>query len=448
MATLHQMPTGEKAIFLKGAPEKVLRLSMEEGKNAEENFWRGAMKSLAGAGLRILALAMRKVPAEKMQLTEADIEAGGFTFLGLVGMIDPPRPEAIEAVAACYEAGIRVKMVTGDHPDTAVAIARQLGMRRAERAITGVQIESASLEDLANLVSQHDVFARVEPEHKFRLVEVLQKNGEIVAMTGDGVNDAPALKRADVGVAMGRSGTEAAKEAADIVLADDNFATIAAAIHQGRTIYDNIIKAITFILPTNFAEAAILLFTIALGLHELPILPVQILWVNMITAVTLAIALAFEPAEDTVMKRPPRPPNQPIMGPFLIWRILFVGVLLTIVCLWLFRTSGDNHIETARTLTVNMLVFGEIFYLLNSRQLIAPNLTKKHFFSNPYAWLSIAVLTLMQLAFTYLPVMQKLFHTSTISLADWGVITAIGVVLFGIVEVEKVFWRRGGKPAP
>jgi magnesium-transporting ATPase (P-type) len=441
MATLHQMPTGEKAIFLKGAPEKVLRLSMEEGKNAEENFWRGAMKSLAGAGLRILALAMRKVPAEKMQLTEADIEAGGFTFLGLVGMIDPPRPEAIEAVATCHEACIQVKMVTGDHPDTAVAIARQLGMRRAERAITGVQIESASSDDLANLVSQHDVFARVEPEHKFRLVEALQKNGEIVAMTGDGVNDAPALKRADVGVAMGRSGTEAAKEAADIVLADDNFATIAAAIHQGRTIYDNIIKAITFILPTNFAEAAILLFAIALGLHELPILPVQILWVNMITAVTLAIALAFEPAEDTVMKRPPRPPNQPIMGPFLIWRILFVGVLLTIVCLWLFRTSGDNHIETARTLTVNMLVLGEIFYLLNSRQLIAPNLTKKHFFSNPYVWLSIAVLTLMQLAFTYLPVMQKLFHTSAISLADWGLITAIGVVLFGIVEVEKVFWR-------
>jgi magnesium-transporting ATPase (P-type) len=168
----------------------------------------------------------------------------------------------------------------------------------------------------------------------------------------------------------------------------------------------------------------------------------------MITAVTLAIALAFEPAEDTVMKRPPRPPNQPIMGPFLIWRILFVGVLLTIVCLWLFRTSGDKHIETARTLTVNMLVLGEIFYLLNSRQLIAPNLTKKHFFSNPYVWLSIAVLTLMQLAFTYLPVMQKLFHTSAISLADWGVIIAMGVVLFGIVEVEKVFWRRGGKPVP
>ncbi len=447
MATLHQLPTGEKAIFLKGAPEKVLRLSIGEGQSEGGNFSRRAMKSLAGAGLRVLALAMRKVPAEKAQLTEADVEAGEFAFLGLVGMIDPPRPEAIEAVTACHEAGIQVKMITGDHPDTAIAIAHLLGMRRAESAITGVQIQTASVNDLTNLVRAHDVFARVEPEHKFRLVEALQKNGEIVAMTGDGVNDAPALKRADVGVAMGRSGTEAAKEAAAIVLTDDNFATIAAAIHQGRTIYDNIIKAITFILPTNFAEAAILLFAIALGLHKLPILPVQILWVNMVTAVTLAIALAFEPPEDTVMKRPPRPPNQPIMGSFVIWRILFVGGLLTIGCLWLFLTSDELPIETARTLTVNMLVWGEIFYLLNSRQLIAPTLTKKHFLSNPYAWLSIGLLILMQLAFTYLPVMQTLFHTAAISLAEWGLITAMGVVLFVVVEVEKAFWRKSGKIA-
>ncbi len=447
MATLHQMPTGENAIFLKGAPEKVLHFSTGGGQSEWMDFWQGTMKGLAGAGLRVLALAMRKVPTEKTELTEADIEAGGFEFLGLVGMIDPPRPEAIEAVTACHEAGIQVKMITGDHPDTAIAVARQLGIKRAENAITGVQIESVSLNDLASLTSQYDVFARVEPEHKFRLVEVLQKNGEIVAMTGDGINDAPALKRADVGVAMGRSGTEAAKEAAAIILTDDNFATIVAAIHQGRTIYDNIVKAISFILPTNFAEAAILLFAIALGLHELPILPVQILWVNMVTAVTLAIALAFEPSEDTVMKRPPRPPNQPIMGTFLIWRILFVGGLLTTGCLWLFLVSEDNSVETARTFTVNMLVLGEIFYLLNCRQLIAPALTKKHFFSNPYAWLSIGVLVLLQLSFTYLPVMQKLFHTSAVSIGDWGLITGMAMILFFIVEVEKAFWRRGAESA-
>jgi Ca2+-transporting ATPase len=445
MATLHQSPEGGKVILLKGAPEKVLRFSNEGGQSERQDFWREAMKALACEGMRVLAFAMREVPATKRDLSDEDIKQGGFHFLGLVGMIDPPRPEAIAAVTACHEAGIHVKMITGDHPDTAVAIARRLGLKQVEPALTGKEIETASPEALLALSKQHDVFARVEPEHKFRLVEALQKAAEIVAMTGDGVNDAPALKRADVGVAMGQGGTEAAKEAAAIVLTDDNFATITTAVQQGRTIYDNILKAIIFILPTNLAEAAILLFAIGLGLQELPILPVQILWVNMVTAVTLAISLAFEPSEGTVMKRPPRPPNQPVVDSFVLWRILFVGGLLTFACLWLFLRANGTSTESTRTATVNLLVLGEIFYLLNSRQLLAPALTKTHFFSNPYAWLSISVLTLLQIAFTYAPPMQRLFHTANIALSDWILITSMGLGLFLIVEIEKALWRRRHK---
>ncbi len=444
MATLHQESSGRRVILLKGAPERVFALSGVGAYEEKLEFWRQAVRSLAGKGMRVLAFALREVSNQYEALSGVDIEAGGFQLLGVAGMIDPPRPEAIEAVRACHEASIQVKMITGDHPDTALAIAQQLGLKQVHTVVTGTEIAQTAPNKLTTLVRNHDVFARVSPEHKYRLVEAFQQAHEIVAMTGDGVNDAPALQKADVGIAMGQSGTEAAKEAADIVLTDDNFATIAAAIYQGRTIYDNILKAILFILPTNFAEAAIPVAAIALNLPDLPMLPVHILWVNMVTAVTLAISLAFESPEEAVMKRPPRPPNEPILSPFLLWRIAFVGTLVTIACLYLFLQLKSEllPIETARTATTNLLVMGEVFYLLNARQLTAFALNPRYLWANPYSWLSIGVLIMLQMAFTYASPLQTLLSTASISLREWGWILSWGAILFGVVEIEKFFWRR------
>ncbi len=444
MASLHHDPSGRRLILLKGAPERVFALSGVRADEEKLGFWRQAVRSLAGEGMRVLAFAWREVPEQYEAISDAEVETGGFHLLGVAGMIDPPRPEAIEAVSACHEAGIQVKMVTGDHPDTALAIAQQLGLKQVHTVITGTQIEQAAPEELIPLARHHDVFARVSPEHKYRLVEALKRAREIVAMTGDGVNDAPALQRADVGIAMGQGGTEAAKEAADIVLTDDNFATIAAAIHQGRTIYDNILKAILFILPTNFAEAAIPMAAVVLDLPELPMLPVHILWVNMVTAVTLAISLAFESPEEAVMKRPPRPPDEPILTPFLLWRIPFVGLFMTIASLYLFEQLRGEllPIEAARTATTNLLVMGEIFYLLNARQFTAFALHPKYLWANPYSWLSIGVLLMLQIAFTYAGPLQALLNTASISSKEWREILLWGVILFCIVEVEKFFWRK------
>ena len=444
MASLHQDPSGQRVILLKGAPERLFALSGISTEEKRLESWRQAVRSMAGKGMRVLAFAMRAVPDQHEVLCDADIEAGGFQLLGIAGMIDPPRSEAIEAVQSCYEAGIQVKMITGDHPDTALAIAQQLSLKQVHKVITGDQIAQTPPNELIPLAEAHDVFARVSPEHKYWLVEAFKQAGEIVAMTGDGVNDAPALQKADVGIAMGQSGTEAAKEAADIVLTDDNFATIAAAIYQGRTIYDNILKAILFILPTNFAEAAIPMAAIALDLPELPMLPVHILWVNMVTAVTLAISLAFEPPEEAVMKRPPRPPNEPILSPFLLWRIVFVGTFMTVACVHLFLRLKSEllPIETARTATTNLLVMGELFYLLNARQLTAFALNPKYLLANPYSWISIGVLIGFQIVFTYASPFQTLLSTTSISLKEWGGILLWGAVLFGVVEIEKFFWRR------
>ena len=320
MATADETPDGRHVVHVKGAPDGLLDRSAFEldpdgaRRVLDRVWWERQIEELSGEGLRVLAAARRNTTTVPDASSLDDI--GELVFLGLVGIVDPPRPEAIEAIATCRRAGINVKMITGDHAGTARAIGREMGIGDGTTAISGAELEAASDDELRDIVRHHDVFARTSPEHKLRLVTALQANGEVVAMTGDGVNDAPALKRADVGVAMGIKGTEATKEAAEIVLADDNFASIERAVKEGRAIYDNLRKSILFILPTNAAEALVIVLAVMFG-FQLPLTPTQILWVNMVTAVTLALAMAFEPAEPGMMQRPPRTPggihSQPLL---------------------------------------------------------------------------------------------------------------------------------------
>jgi len=449
MATLHHDHAGHAFIFVKGAVEQVLAMCHQQRALGEDEaldlpYWHAQMAATGALGQRVLALAMKTVDSSQRELNFADME-GGFTLLGMVGISDPPREEAIAAVRDCRAAGISVKMITGDHADTASAIALQLGIGDGH-ALTGGEIDALDDAALRQAVRDVDVFARASPEHKLRLVTALQANGEIVAMTGDGVNDAPALKRADIGVAMGMKGTEVAKEAAEMVLADDNFATIAHAVQEGRTVYDNIKKAIVFIMPTNGGEAGIVLIAIVFGM-ALPLTPVQILWVNMVTAVTLALSLSFEPAEPDVMRRAPRAANEPILSGFMIWRIGFVSVLLAlgVVALFLWEIARGDSLDTARTVAVNALVMGEIVYLFNCRYLLAPVRSWQDFTGNRYVLLSIGVLVVIQAGFTYLPFMQKLFGVVALDAAAWGLIAGFGVLLFVAVELEKLAIRKLGK---
>ncbi len=447
MATLHHDHAGHALIYVKGAPEQVLEMCDRElvlgaDRPLGREYWQQRIHEAAESGMRVLGLAFRAGEPGQRELACQDVE-GGLTLLGLVGIIDPPRPEAIAAVARCRSAGIRVKMITGDHIVTARAVGAQLGIGVGEEPLSGVQLESMDDEVLESRARETDVFARASPEHKLRLVTALQGRGEVVAMTGDGVNDAPALKRADVGVAMGMKGTEAAKEAAEMVLADDNFASITHAVEEGRTVYDNLKKAILFILPTNGGEAGVIICAIVLGL-ALPITPIQILWVNMVTAVTLALALAFEPAERGAMQRRPRNPREPLLSGFLIWRIAFVSLLLVIgvVGLHLWEAERGASLEEARTVAVNVLVVGEIFYLFNSRYTLASALSREGLLGNRYALLAVAVLVVMQALFNYWPPMQGLFGTAALDLAAWWRIIALGLLVFLVVEAEKALLRR------
>nr|MBS0022276.1 cation-transporting P-type ATPase [Gammaproteobacteria bacterium] len=449
MATLHHDHSGHGFIFLKGAPERVLELCAGQRQAGEDRplnpkHWHVAMEAAAGRGMRLLALAMRPAEDGCRALAFADVEVGGFTLLAVLGIADPPREEAIRAVADCRAAGIGVKMITGDHIATARAIGAQLGLAEEVHALCGADIETMNEAVLRQAVSNTEIFARASPEHKLRLVKALQANGEVVAMTGDGVNDAPALKRADVGVAMGMKGTEAAKEASEMVLTDDNFASIAAAVEEGRTIYDNIRKAIVFILPTNGGQAGVLVVAILLGLHQLPITPVHILWVNMVTAITLALALAFEPAEADIMHRPPRDPREPILTPFMLWRVAFVSALLVGGSLGLFLWELDRGaaLEVARTATVNLLMLSEVFYLFNCRRLTTSILSWDGLLGSRSVLLAILVLIGLQLLFTYQPSMQTLFHTAALDWAAWGRILTFGCAVLLLVELEKAFIRH------
>lgn len=438
MATLHAVG-GERIIYCKGALEKLLPACTELAE-ADRGAIAAAASELARQGMRVLALGRRITDSDS--LAAEDI-ATGLEFLGLVGMIDPPRPRAVAAVKTCHRAGIRVKMITGDHADTALAIARQLNIvQDGGRALTGRELARLDAAALAAAVRDTDVFARIEPEQKLRLVQALQANGEIVAMTGDGVNDAPALKTADIGIAMGLGGTEVAKEAAAMVLTDDNFATIEAAVEEGRGIFDNLVKFITWTLPTNFGEGLVILAAIVAGV-TLPITPLQILWINMTTAVLLGLPLAFEPVEGNVMRRPPRPPAAPILDRVLIERIVLLGVLMLASSFGLFLLALERgqSLAEARSIAVNVFVTIELAFLFNCRSLTRP-LWRVAPFSNPWVWGGAGAMLLLQLIFTYTPLFHQLFGTAAIGLAAWGEIAAVGLAALLIMEGEKALRRR------
>jgi calcium-translocating P-type ATPase len=447
MATLHHSHTGNAFIIMKGAPEQLLQRCAQQRSLAGDidldlQQWTRCIEKMAGQGQRVLAIAIKPVPHDKQELHYRDVE-NEMILLGMVGLIDPPRDEAVSAVKVCAQAGIRVKMITGDHSTTAMAIARQLRLSNTDQVLTGQELEAMDDAALRSCVADIDVYARVSPEHKLRLVTQLQASGWVAAMTGDGVNDSPALKRADVGVAMGLSGTEAAKEASEVVLADDNFASIVEAVKEGRTVYDNLKKAILFILPTNGGEALIILSAIVLGFHQLPLTPVQILWVNMITAVTLALALSLEPPETDVMNRSPRDADAPLLTAQLLWRIGFVSTILTIGTIGLFSWMREQgmSIEEARTVAVNTLVMFEIFYLFNARYTTASVLNWKGLVGNRYVLYAIGLLLIFQITFTYQPHFQMLFGTRGIDLSIWLRIVAVAASVLLLVELEKKILR-------
>jgi magnesium-transporting ATPase (P-type) len=389
----------------------------------------------------MLGLAFSKTDSGRTEIDKDTCETQKM-FLGVVGIIDPPRDEVIEAIKECKEAGVEVKMITGDHAITARAIGKQIGIGDGEKSLTGKELEQMSDEEMRKVVSEYDIYARTSPEHKLRLVTALQENGKLCAMTGDGVNDAPALKKANIGIAMGIKGTEVSKDASEMVLADDNFATIVSAIEEGRTVYDNIRKALLFILPTNGAEALVLMSAIMLGI-VMPITPAQILWVNMVTAITLALALSFEPMENNVMERPPRGAGESILGKLFIWRITFVSVIIGGLTLGVFGLLRNNGLDdaTARTIAVNTLVAGQLFYLFNCRKIQSPAIGKG-FFNNKYAFWAAGALIILQMGFVYLPFMNTFFGTRSIAATYWLYPMAAGALVFLLVELEKLIIQR------
>ncbi len=454
MATLHdQGPDRPRLVYVKGSIESLcldcsIVFTSDGGLDtADPDEIHRQVAAMAEEGLRVLAFSRMEMPPGTDRLSHEDLEQG-LQFLGLQGMIDPPRPEAVDAVKVSQEAGIRVKMITGDHAGTAAAIARQLGLcgatcsHHTREVLTGRDLTDIDDKILPEIAENTAVFARVSPEQKLRLVEALQKKDHVVAMTGDGVNDAPALRQANIGVAMGITGTDVSKEAADMVLTDDNFSSIKAAVEEGRGVFDNITKFITWILPTNGGQALVITLAVFLGM-ELPVLPLQILWVNMTTALLLGLMLSFEPREPGIMQRMPRDPHQPILGKALIFRIVLVSVLLVAGSFGLFKLQmhWDGNAALARTLAVNVFIFGQTFYLFNCRSLTRP-VWKLGLFSNPWIWVGAGLMTGFQLIFIYAPMFNRVFGTHPMGLFEWVLVLGVSVLFSLIIAVEKMIQGR------
>ena len=444
MATLAENGGGG-ILYIKGAPDKLLAMAGQEmGADGpvplEKERWEQAVSDMAAKGMRVLGAAVKRVDAGVAAITHEDVRQD-VVLLGLCGIVDPPRKEAMDAVAACRMAGIRVKMITGDHADTARAIGKELGIGNGTDAMTGNDLDDMTDEQFYTAARKYDVFARTTPEHKLKLVKALQSHGIVCAMTGDGVNDAPALRRADVGVAMGIKGTEVTKDAADIVLADDNFSTITAAVEEGRRVYDNLKKTILFILPTNGAESFLIIASILFG-TMIPLTPVQILWVNMVTSVTISLALAFEPAEPGIMDKPPRSATEPILTGYFIWRILFVSVMIggitLALSLWLLDAGYDE--AEVRTMTLQTIVLCQAFHLFNSRSIRQPA-HALDFLGNKAVFVVCGLMVLLQLAVVYLPFMNAIFGTVPLGFTGWLVPALLGVCIFFAVEGEKYGMR-------
>ncbi|MGH3088610.1 MAG: cation-translocating P-type ATPase [Rubrobacteraceae bacterium] len=459
MATLNEDAAGARKVYIKGAPEVVLeRCSVEAGTDPEDVLER--VHTMANDGLRVLALAAKDVSRSLEELDEGDVD-DGFELLGLVGMIDPPREEALEAVAECREAGVTVKMITGDHAATAAAIGRQLGLLdEGDAILTGNELDRLSDEEFEEAAARTDVFARVAPEHKLRLVKGLQNRGEVVAMTGDGVNDAPALKQAGIGTAMGIAGTDVSKEAADIVLTDDNFATITAAVEEGRRVYDNLVKALAFILPTSAGQALLIMlgvmfFPVVGNEPLLPMGPTQVLWVNHVVAVALALPLAFESKEPGTMRRPPRDPAAPILDRRILLRTALVGLLMALSGIGLFLVeyygrigagvSQNAALAEAQTMAVTTVILFQVFYLIESRSLHG-SVSEVGLFSNRWIYAGIVGILLLQLGFVYLPFMNDLFGAAPLGPVAWLEALAVSLIVFPAVRLEKWWHRRRSKP--
>jgi magnesium-transporting ATPase (P-type) len=443
MATLNHDHEHHAFVFVKGAPEQILAMCLDQrgvDGNTEAldlDYWHEKAEAIAALGQRVLAFAVKPMKSEHTVLEHGDVK-GTLSLLGMTGMIDPPRAEAIAAVHECHGAGIRVKMITGDHVRTAAAIAQQIGLQNPVQVLSGSDLDGMDDATLRQAALDCDIFARTSPEHKLRLVQALQSHGMTVAMTGDGVNDAPALKRADAGIAMGMKGSEAAKEAAELVLADDNFVSIAAAVREGRTVYDNIKKVISWTLPTNAGEAMTIIVALLAGM-TLPVTPVQILWVNLITAITLGIALAFEPTEENTMHRPPRPRDEPLLTGALIWHIVLVSLLFLCGVFGMYHYAVDQgySLELARTIALNTLVVMEIFHLFFIRNIYGTSLTWEAVRGTRIVWAVVIAVAVAQFAITYLPFLQVVFATEPVPFWDGVLVLGVGVALFVIIEVEK-----------
>lgn len=450
MATLNRSSAGLQSIMIKGAPEDVI--SKCTGSFDREDF-DAQVQSMAKEGMRVLAIAKKRVQGFHA-IDEKEIK-DGFDLLGIVGMIDPPRKEVFAALRSCYDAGIKVKMITGDHPLTAETIARDLGILGGTKVIVGAEINEFNAEEWKNIALQSHVFARVSPEHKLKLVEALQESGAVVAMTGDGVNDAAALKKADIGIAMGIKGTAVAKEASDMILADDNFASIEAAVEEGRRVYDNLIKALAFVLPTSLGQAlviliAILFFPIRGEVLLHPMSPVQILWVNLVVAVALSLPLAFEAKEPDIMRRPPRKKNAPVLNGFLLFKTLTVAACMAAGTIGLFLweyhgeiargVSDKMAVAEAQTMAVTAIIFFQIFYLFNCRSIKYQPI--KTFFANKFIFIGVFIVLIAQACFIYLPFMQRLFKTSSLDGEALFVSALITFLIVPIIALEKLFRKK------
>lgn len=449
MATLHRDPDGACWITLKGAPEAVLEhcsAQMHDGvaEPLTTAYWTQQVTALAENGQRTLAVAQRPVPVSARDLSPDDLDSG-FMLLGVFGIEDPPRPDAIQAVARCRAAGIDIKMITGDHAATARAIGARFGLGNAGGVLTGRDIDAMDDAALGESTRRVDIYARTTPEHKLRLVRALQQRGCVVAMTGDGVNDAPALKQAEVGIAMGQRGTDTAREAAHVVLTDDNFVAIAEAVEQGRTVYDNIRKSVLYMLPTGLAEAMVIVLAIVFG-FTLPLTPLQILWVNTITATTLGLALAFEQPETDLMRRRPRGTRDGIFNAMLAWRVVFVTLVILAGTFgqFLWAIERGLPLDQARTIAVNTLVMFELFYLFSSRFILNPVLDRRGVLGNRYVVLAAGTTLVFQGLFTYTTPFQLLFDTRDITVAAWLGLTLTASSVLWLVELEKTILRRAG----
>lgn len=455
------MATLNDNIIVKGAPEVILKRCSTHigGLSLDTQKIISQIELLGSKGMRVLAIA-QKTQSKRNVISTDDVESG-LEFIGLIGMIDPPRAEAIEAIKTCHNAGITVKMITGDHQATARAIGMELNLSANGNVVTGVALSKMDDAELDKTIQTTNIFARVAPEHKLRLVKALQNNHEVVAMTGDGVNDAPSLKQSNVGVAMGITGTSVSKESADIVLADDNFSSIAAAVEEGRRVYDNLLKSLAFLLPTNLGLALILVYGIMFFPFNpitkellLPMLPVQLLWINLVAAIALALPLAFEVKEPNVMNRPPRKPNEALFNRFVTFRVLLVSILMTVGTIVIFSWGYADALETgmvqadalahSQTMAVTFIIFFQIFYLINCRSL-KDSVMKIGFFSNGFIFLGIGSILLLQALFIYTPFMQKVFGTTSLEGKDLLIPLVAGSVIFVVISLEKWIFKNLSK---